>query len=151
MMRHDLDDIRSKKEKEEDKAPYGFDPKEFPVSKESLALMEKDVPIFPEWFKHIIEDDNLPDMGFTQLKNDEYFIGSSELVLLLNGYCAENHYKTSFNRKTIGPKMKEIDSVTQHVYKGKTRGFKFNSKNVLKYINEEYYGKINKCLIDMED
>ena len=143
MMREDIED---------------YDPTNFTVSKESLALMVKDVPTFPEWFKHQIEDDELHEPYFIKMKGEnEYFISTTDLVERLKSYCVENGLKgEGFNAKMLGPKMCEITSVKAHIPRidGKQkRGYKFNSKEVLDYINVQYYSKIHKagCLITEDE
>ncbi len=144
MMREDIED---------------YDPENFSLSKESIALMIKDVPTFPEWFKHQIEDNKLHDPFIKTRSKDkhEYFIGTTQLVELLRSYCNENGLKgEGFNKKSLGPKMCEMTSAKANTYRlddgTRQRGYKFNSKEILDFINDQYYNKIPKeCLITDDD
>ncbi len=135
-----------------------YDPKKFPISKESVALMLKNVPTFPEWFKHQIEDDTLGESNFIPMKgNNEYFINTTELVNALRSYCSDNGLKgEGFSQKSIGPKIGEMTSVKAYTYRDEAgcrkRGYRFNSDLVLAYINNQYYSKIpTSCLITEEE
>lgn len=138
-----------------------YDPNKFPISKESVALMLKNVPTFPEWFKQQIEDDTLLENNFTPITMygkpcpNEYFIGTTELIDALKSYCSENGLKgEGFNKKTIGPKILEMTSVEAHTRKvdGKLkRGYRFYSNKVLAYINNQYYSKIPTACLVTED